>query len=92
MKIITSIYLTCRPTLRDDWLGVGDDLTPGPNGVGVGAGNATLEEMEREAANAEYALRTLTLYYHTRQYPQQMRQLGHAPSVMKDFFSRQTCQ
>lgn len=92
MKIITSIYLTCRPTLRDDWLGVGDDLTAGPNGVGVGAGNATLEEMEREAANAEYALRTLTLYYHTRQYPQQMRQLGHAPSVMKDFFSRQTCQ
>ncbi|KAF8311822.1 hypothetical protein DL93DRAFT_2156967 [Clavulina sp. PMI_390] len=65
MKVITSIYLNCRPDLRDEWL----------------AGNEPDETSDAQAQAQENALRQLIRFYNTKRYgsvnPLPPTNLGH---------------
>jgi hypothetical protein len=74
MRVITAVYLHCRPELRDDWLLAGSDV------------DADVEE----ALPLEQALRALTHWHNLQRYPAQMgvadrRLLEHE----QDFFVRE---
>lgn len=62
MRVITAIYLHCRPELRDDWL--------------AGMHDANVEGEVDEAVPLEWALRGLTFWWQKRMYPGVMRQAG----------------
>ena len=55
MRVITAIYLHCRPELRDEWL--------------AGMHDATVEGEVDEAVPLEWALRGLTFWWQKRKYP-----------------------
>ncbi|KAJ9604718.1 Factor arrest protein 11 [Cladophialophora chaetospira] len=55
MRVITAIYLHCRPELRDEWL--------------AGMHDATVEGEVDEAVPLEWALRGLTFWWQKRRYP-----------------------
>ncbi|KIW29117.1 uncharacterized protein PV07_04954 [Cladophialophora immunda] len=55
MRVITAIYLHCRPELRDDWL--------------AGMHDANVEGEVDEAVPLEWALRGLTFWWQKRRYP-----------------------
>lgn len=59
MRVITAIYLHCRPELRDDWL--------------AGMHDANVEGEVDEAVPLEWALRGLTFWWQKRMYPGIMR-------------------
>lgn len=59
MRVITAIYLHCRPELRDDWL--------------AGMHDASVEGEVDEAVPLEWALRGLTFWWQKRVYPGIMR-------------------
>ncbi|KKY19129.1 putative pheromone-dependent cell cycle arrest protein far11 [Phaeomoniella chlamydospora] len=54
MRVITAIYLHCRPELRDDWL--------------AGMHDSNIEGEVDEALPLEQALRALTHWWHLRRY------------------------
>ncbi|KAK5043591.1 hypothetical protein LTR84_011398 [Exophiala bonariae] len=60
MRVITAIYLHCRPELRDDWL--------------AGMHDANVEGEVDEAVPLEWALRGLTFWWQKRMYPGVMKQ------------------
>jgi hypothetical protein len=55
MRVITAIYLHCRPELRDEWL--------------AGMHDASVEGEVDEAVPLEWALRGLTFWWQKRRYP-----------------------
>ena len=55
MRVITAIYLHCRPDLRDEWL--------------AGMHDANVEGEVDEAVPLEWALRGLTFWWQKRKYP-----------------------
>ncbi|OCT45700.1 putative pheromone-dependent cell cycle arrest protein Far11 [Cladophialophora carrionii] len=55
MRVITAIYLHCRPELRDEWL--------------AGMHDANVEGEVDEAVPLEWALRGLTFWWQKRRYP-----------------------
>ncbi|KAK6375740.1 uncharacterized protein PV06_01667 [Exophiala oligosperma] len=55
MRVITAIYLHCRPELRDEWL--------------AGMHDASVEGEVDEAVPLEWALRGLTFWWQRRMYP-----------------------
>jgi hypothetical protein len=59
MRVITAIYLHCRPDLRDEWL--------------AGMHDANVEGEVDEAVPLEWALRGLTFWWQKRMYPDVMR-------------------
>ncbi len=59
MRVITAIYLHCRPELRDEWL--------------AGMHDASVEGEVDEAVPLEWALRGLTFWWQKRVYPGVMR-------------------
>lgn len=59
MRVITAIYLHCRPELRDEWL--------------AGMHDANVEGEVDEAVPLEWALRGLTFWWQKRTYPGVMR-------------------
>lgn len=59
MRVITAIYLHCRPELRDDWL--------------AGMHDANVEGEVDEAVPLEWALRGLTFWWQKRMYPGVMK-------------------
>lgn len=59
MRVITAIYLHCRPELRDEWL--------------AGMHDANVEGEVDEAVPLEWALRGLTFWWQKRMYPDAMR-------------------
>ncbi|EXJ93542.1 hypothetical protein A1O1_01934 [Capronia coronata CBS 617.96] len=59
MRVITAIYLHCRPELRDEWL--------------AGMHDANVEGEVDEAVPLEWALRGLTFWWQKRMYPGVMR-------------------
>ncbi|KAL2415361.1 hypothetical protein ABEF91_005095 [Exophiala dermatitidis] len=59
MRVITAIYLHCRPDLRDEWL--------------AGMHDANVEGEVDEAVPLEWALRGLTFWWQKRTYPGMMR-------------------
>ena len=59
MRVITAIYLHCRPELRDEWL--------------AGMHDANVEGELDEAVPLEWALRGLTFWWQKRMYPGIMR-------------------
>ncbi|KAK5284148.1 Factor arrest protein 11 [Exophiala xenobiotica] len=59
MRVITAIYLHCRPELRDDWL--------------AGMHDASVEGEVDEAVPLEWALRGLTFWWQKNAYPGVMR-------------------
>ncbi|OAP64555.1 hypothetical protein AYL99_00527 [Fonsecaea erecta] len=68
MRVITAIYLHCRPELRDDWL--------------AGMHDANVEGEVDEAVPLEWALRGLTFWWQKRRYPDVTRK-GKKGSVPK---------
>ncbi|KAK4936325.1 Factor arrest protein 11 [Elasticomyces elasticus] len=61
MRVITAIYLHCRPELRDEWL--------------AGMHDANVEGEVDEAVPLEWALRGLTFWWQKRVYPGVMRKV-----------------
>lgn len=61
MRVITAIYLHCRPELRDEWL--------------AGMHDANVEGEVDEAVPLEWALRGLTFWWQKRTYPGVMRRV-----------------
>ncbi|KIX09005.1 uncharacterized protein Z518_00083 [Rhinocladiella mackenziei CBS 650.93] len=59
MRVITAIYLHCRPELRDEWL--------------AGMHDANVEGEVDEAVPLEWALRGLTFWWQKRMYPGVMK-------------------
>lgn len=70
MRVITAIYLHCRPELRDEWLAGLHDAAPGA-GMGV-SGQEGLGEYD-EAVPLEWGLRGLTFWWMKRTYPDVMK-------------------
>lgn len=69
MRVITAIYLHCRPELRDEWLAGMHDAAPG---AGMGAAGQDSSEFE-EAVPLEWGLRGLTFWWMKRNYGDVMR-------------------
>jgi len=59
MRVITAIYLHCRPELRDEWL--------------AGMHDTNVEGEVDEAVPLEWALRGLTFWWQKRTYPDVMK-------------------
>lgn len=59
MRVITAIYLECRPDLRDEWL--------------AGMHDSAIEGEVDEALPLEWALRGLTYWWQKRTYPDVMK-------------------
>ena len=59
MRVITAIYLHCRPELRDEWL--------------AGMHDSSVEGEVDEAVPLEWALRGLTYWWQKRMYGDVMR-------------------
>jgi len=72
MRVITAIYLHCRPELRDDWLAGLHDAAPGAGMGGPGGGADAGAEYE-EAVPLEWGLRGLTFWWMKRRYGDVMR-------------------
>ena len=72
MRVITAIYLHCRPELRDEWLAGLHDAAPGAGMGGPGTESAEYEE----AVPLEWGLRGLTFWWMKRMYPDVMRMKG----------------
>jgi Domain of unknown function (DUF3402)/N1221-like protein len=87
MRVITAIYLECRPDLRDEWL--------------AGMHDSAVEGEVDEAVPLEWALRGLTYWWQKRTYPDVMK-LRHKDSEEeggqeieddeRDFFQRELDQ
>lgn len=88
MRVITAIYLECRPDLRDEWL--------------AGMHDSAVEGEVDEAVPLEWALRGLTYWWQKRTYPDVMK-LRHKDSGEeeggqeieddeRDFFQRELDQ
>ena len=79
MRVITAIYLHCRPELRDEWL--------------AGMHDSQIEGEVDEALPFEQALRALTHWWHLRCYHDVMSAEDHEEESMKeeeqDFFQRE---
>jgi len=67
MRVITAIYLHCRPDLRDDWLAGLHDAAPGA-GMGGPGGGADVGAEYEEAVPLEWGLRGLTFWWMKRMY------------------------
>ncbi|KEF50918.1 uncharacterized protein A1O9_13027 [Exophiala aquamarina CBS 119918] len=76
MRVITAIYLHCRPELRDDWL--------------AGMHDANVEGEVDEAVPLEWALRGLTFWWQKRIYPGVMRQGGRQKKDLTQIQRRMT--
>lgn len=72
MRVITAIYLHCRPELRDDWLAGLHDAAPGAGMGGQGGGTDATAEYE-EAVPLEWGLRGLTFWWMKRMYGDVMK-------------------
>jgi len=72
MRVITAIYLHCRPELRDDWLAGLHDAAPGA-GMGGPGGNADAGAEYEEAVPLEWGLRGLTFWWMKRRYGDVMK-------------------
>ncbi|KAK5938178.1 Factor arrest protein 11 [Knufia obscura] len=72
MRVITAIYLHCRPELRDDWLAGLHDAAPGAGMGGPGANVDAGAEYE-EAVPLEWGLRGLTFWWMKRRYGDVMK-------------------
>jgi len=59
MRVITAIYLHCRPELRDEWL--------------AGMHDSNVDNDLDEAVPLEWALRGLTFWWQKRTYPNQVK-------------------
>ncbi|KAI4166786.1 MAG: hypothetical protein LQ346_009089 [Caloplaca aetnensis] len=59
MRVITAIYLHCRPELRDEWL--------------AGMHESSVEGEVEESVPIEWAGRGLTFWWLKRRYPEQMK-------------------
>ena len=59
MRVITAIYLHCRPELRDEWL--------------AGMHESSVEGEVEDSVPIEWAGRGLTFWWLKRRYPEQMR-------------------
>lgn len=71
MRVITAIYLHCRPELRDEWLAGLHDAAPGAGMGGPGQeGNGGDYE---EAVPLEWGLRGLTFWWMKRKYGDVMK-------------------
>jgi len=72
MRVITAIYLHCRPELRDEWL--------------AGMHDANVEGEVDEAVPLEWALRGLTFWWQKRKYPDVTRKgkKGMEPRTNED--------
>jgi len=69
MRVITAIYLHCRPELRDEWLAGMHDAAPG---AGMSATVQDSSEFE-EAVPLEWGLRGLTFWWMKRNYGDVMK-------------------
>lgn len=70
MRVITAIYLHCRPELRDEWLAGLHDAAPG---AGMGAPGQEGGGDYEEAVPLEWGLRGLTFWWMKRTYPDVMK-------------------
>lgn len=70
MRVITAIYLHCRPELRDEWLAGLHDAAPG---AGMGAPGQEGAGDYEEAVPLEWGLRGLTFWWMKRKYPDVMK-------------------
>jgi len=71
MRVITAIYLHCRPELRDEWLAGLHDAAPG---VGLGGPGADGHGGDYEdAVPLEWGLRGLTFWWMKRRYGDVMK-------------------
>ena len=59
MRVITAIYLHCRPELRDEWL--------------AGMHESSVEGEVEESVPVEWAGRGLTFWWLKRRYPEEMK-------------------
>jgi hypothetical protein len=79
MKVITAIYLHCRPELRDDWL--------------AGMHDQSVEGEVDDALPLEWALRGLTFWWTKRLYADVVKDASTAGDGIedgeKDFFQRE---
>lgn len=73
MRVITAIYLHCRPELRDEWLAGLHDAAPG---AGMGAPGQEGGGDYEEAVPLEWGLRGLTFWWMKRTYPDVMKAKG----------------
>ncbi|KAK5088295.1 Factor arrest protein 11 [Lithohypha guttulata] len=71
MRVITAIYLHCRPELRDEWLAGLHDAAPGAGMGGPGADGQGGDY--EEAVPLEWGLRGLTFWWMKRQYGDMMK-------------------
>ncbi len=83
MKVITAIYLHCRPELRDEWL--------------AGMHDQSVEGEVDEALPLEWALRGLTFWWVKRNYPDVVKDgaaegEGGIEEGERDFFQRELDQ
>lgn len=70
MRVITAIYLHCRPELRDEWLAGLHDAAPG---AGMGGPGAEQSGEYEEAVPLEWGLRGLTFWWMKRKYGDVMK-------------------
>lgn len=72
MRVITAVYLHCRPELRDEWLS-----TNGTGGMGLGMGGhegmGGGESEVEESLSVEWGWRGLTYWWLKRGWPEEMR-------------------
>jgi hypothetical protein len=81
MRVITAVYLHCRPELRDEWLSTSG--TGGP-GMGLGMHDATGAEGEvEESLSVEWGWRGLTYWWLKRGYPEEMRVRDERAGLIK---------
>lgn len=70
MRVITAVYLHCRPELRDDWLASGSDI------------DAEVDE----SVPLEQALRSLTHWHNLKRYPESLGTKPGVLEEEQDFF------
>jgi hypothetical protein len=81
MRVITAVYLHCRPELRDEWLSTSG--TGGP-GMGLGMHDGTGAEGEvEESLSVEWGWRGLTYWWLKREYPEEMRLRDEKAGLLK---------
>lgn len=74
MRVITAVYLRCRPSLRDEWLC---------------GGSVEVDGEVENAVPMEQSLRSLTHYYNLQRYPTQMGARKGMLNEERDFFVRE---
>ena len=108
MRVITAIYLHCRPELRDEWLsGMHEAGNVGGYGMGggfgTGGGGGMGEGEVEDSVPLEWALRGLTFWWQKRRYGDVMKTVlkdgegkeemeGVVEDEEKDFFQKELDQ